>query len=309
MPLFHNAATRRQFIGNSLNGPVTRNTEPQYIFDDKTYTPPPDLVVGLLLPHHFDATMAKRGPNARCWCFTINNPEHWDAWTALPTGCKYLVWQVERGEALGTIHLQGYVELHRQQRIGYLLKNLSDRGHFEVRRGTRKQARDYCMKEEGRQGEPYELGQWKAVTQGERIDLDAFRDAILEGKRASTLWMEFTREMAKYPRMYASIKSTMRPVRTTELEVTLIHGRTGIGKTRLVYQCWENNDEFFRWPCPNTAVWFDGYDGHKLCLLDDFAGKASKMSLTMLLQVLDRYPLMLPIKGSFIWWMPDQIGM
>jgi len=44
---------------------------------------------------------------ARCWCFTLNNPEEelavneWD-------GIAYAVWQLEIGEE-GTVHYQGYV--------------------------------------------------------------------------------------------------------------------------------------------------------------------------------------------------------
>lgn len=262
--------------------------------------------MGTLLPHHFGA-MDTRGSCARSWVFTINHPERWHLWTELPKGVKYICWQAERGEKLGTLHLQGYVELHRKQRVSYLLKNLCDKGHYEVRRGSREQARTYCMKDKGRQGGPWEYGTWAGVTQGRRVDIEAFRDAIMDGLRAPRLWLEYTHEMAKFPRMYLSLKSCIRPRRTEPLKVTLIHGKTGIGKTRLVYACWEDDDEFWRWPCPNTAVWFDGYDAHKLCLLDDFAGKASKMSLTMLLQVLDRYPLRLPIKGSFVWWMPTRI--
>ena len=164
------------------------------------------------------------------------------------------------------------------------------------------------MKEEGRQDGPFELGVW-TLGQGNRIDVQSFRDAIMKGMKRLHLWESFPREMAKFPRMYNDVKTCLRPMREVDLVVRVLYGRTGLGKTRLIYDCWEEDDEFWRWSVPNTACWFDGYDQHKLVLLDDFAGKRSKMSLVMLLQVLDRYPIMLPVKGSFVWWCPEQIAI
>lgn len=219
-----------------------------------------------------------------------------------------MFWQVERGTNL-TLHLQGYLELENSQYLSFLKRNVSLRGHYEVRKGTQTQAIAYCMKEEGRQGGPFELGTKQLSRQGERMDIASFRDAIRDGVRRDELWSDFPIEMAKYPRMYNDVKSTCRPHRGWDLSVSLLYGKTGRGKTRLVYDDWQHDKEFFRWSVPNTTVWFDGYDGHQLVLLDDFAGKSSKMSLVMLLQVLDRYPIMLPVKGSFVWWCPRQIAI
>ena len=219
-----------------------------------------------------------------------------------------MTWQVERGKGM-TVHLQGYLELEASQYLSFIQANVCNRGHYEVRRGTQEEAIRYCRKEDGRQAGPYELGFKADSRQGERVDLIAFRDAIRSGTRAVQLWTDFPRCMAKFPRMYTALKSTLRPKRKVKLMVTLLYGKTGRGKTRLVYDNWEDDEEFFRWSVPNTTVWFDGYDGHKLVLLDDFAGKASKMSLVMLLQVLDRYPILLPVKGSFIWWLPTNIAI
>jgi len=250
-----------------------------------------------------------RGPRRKFWVFTINNPEKWEPWTDLPSGVNFITWQVERGKNM-TIHLQGYLELEKSQYLTWLRANIDNRGHFEVRRGTQTEAITYCHKADTRQldGGPFSLGRMSHGA-GERLDIVAYRDAIWEGKTAKDLWMSFPRCMAKYPRMYASLKSTMMPKRTHELTVTLIYGKTGRGKTRLVYKNWMGNPGFWRWPCPNTAAWFDGYDGHTHCLLDDFGGKISKMNLVMFLQVADRYPLLLPIKGSYVWWMPTYLAI
>ncbi len=57
----------------------------------------------------------------------------------------------------------------------------------------------------------------------------------------------------------------------------------------------------------NTRRFSILYDGHKVVLLDDFAGASSHMTLTFLLRLLDRYPVMVPTKGSHTWWHPDHI--
>lgn len=46
--------------------------------------------------------------------------------------------------------------------------------------------------------------------------------------------------------------------------------------------------------------WFDGYDGHPVLLLDDFSGASSKMSLSYTLQLLDRYPITVEVKGDSV---------
>lgn len=69
---------------------------------------------------------------------------------------RFVVWQREKG-AEGTEHLQGYIELHAPIRLSAMVEWLRG-AHFEPRRGTRDQARDYCMKEDSRLAGPWERG-------------------------------------------------------------------------------------------------------------------------------------------------------
>jgi len=256
------------------------------------------------------ARKRSRGRRSRYWVFTLNNPQTHELWLVLPEGATYLCWQAERGEQQRTCHLQGYVELEKEQYLSWLSAKFGARCHFEIRRGTAKEASDYCMKEDTRAAGPWELGTMTAPKSGLRTDLMAFRDAIRSQISARKLWDDFPLQMARYPRMFADVRMLSRPMRSDEgVEVTLFFGKTGLGKTRFVYDKWEEDEDFWRWSVPNTAPWFDGYDMHEYVLLDDFAGRASKMSLVMLLQVLDRYPVLLPVKRSFTWWKPRKIAL
>jgi len=102
------------------------------------------------------------------WCFTLNNPESNDV--PEHKAEQYISWQREEGEA-GTEHLQGYVEFTCRQRLSALKKWLPT-AHFESRKGSADQARDYTRKEESRKEGPWERGTFTPTTQGQRTDLD-----------------------------------------------------------------------------------------------------------------------------------------
>lgn len=83
---------------------------------------------------------------------------------------RYCVYQEERGEN-GVRHYQGYVELSAPQRMSYM-KKLLPRAHWEKRKRTRDECRNYCMKEDTRIAGPFEIGEWQRH-QGARTDLSA----------------------------------------------------------------------------------------------------------------------------------------
>ncbi len=233
----------------------------------------------------------------RNWCFTLNNP------TENPQALlkeldddprvRYAVFQEEKGEN-ETTHYQGYVEFSVGIRFN-AMQRLIPRAHLEGRRGTADQARDYCMKDDSRQAGPWECGNFK-TNPGNRTDLlEAIKTAdetysIAEVARQHPLqFVKFNRGLGDYIFHTRPRRSIDNPP-----SVHLYFGPTGTGKTRKAFE--DNQDSIFRKP-PDTA-WFDGYYGQHCLLLDDFAGRASKMSLVNLLQLLDRYPIDVQIKGG-----------
>lgn len=89
------------------------------------------------------------------WVFTINNPTE----VTLPRqwpNVQYAIWQLEKGEE-ETPHLQGYVVFKSNQRLA-ALKKIDATAHWEIRRGSHQQAKDYSSKEDTRQSGPYEIG-------------------------------------------------------------------------------------------------------------------------------------------------------
>lgn len=100
------------------------------------------------------------------WVFTWNNPVGDIEW---PDCVNYAVHQLEMGEN-GTYHFQGYVEFKTNKRLTGCAKILRN-AHWERRRGTQAQAREYCMKEESRIAGPWEYGVFVPNAQGKRSDL------------------------------------------------------------------------------------------------------------------------------------------
>lgn len=88
-----------------------------------------------------------------------------------------------------------------------------------------------------------------------------------------------------------------------KLNVKLFYGVPGCGKTLYAYTI---DADLYALPVntANRSLWFDGYDGEKTVLIDDFAGG---IGLTELLRLIDRYQIRLPIKGSQVWFRPEVI--
>lgn len=86
------------------------------------------------------------------WVFTLNNYTEDDVLKLGrlggdldSAGITYLCYGREVGES-GTPHLQGFIIFNARQHLGRLRSVISERGHYEISRGTPHQASDYCKK-------------------------------------------------------------------------------------------------------------------------------------------------------------------
>ncbi len=127
------------------------------------------------------------------------------------------------------------------------------------------------------------------------------------GKRKRELLDDHFGILARYPKFYETLTMMNRPIRDNNLVVTLHIGDTGLGKTRAIMDKFKEDDDFWIAPLNNGTMWMDTYDGHTKVLIDDFAGAASHTTLCYLLRLLDRYPVLVPTKGSHTWWLPDEV--
>lgn len=241
----------------------------------------------------------------RDYTFTIQNPPR--PYGPLNLGnVQYAIHQLERGDS-GTLHYQGFVQFARESTLSAAKKKIGSNAHVEKRyaESTNKQASDYCKKPESHVMGPWIQGEI-SLGQGSRTDIVGFVNEVKNGKRERELIDLYPHILARYGSFYKRIRMNIRPVRTIPLVVCIYYGATGTGKTRLAEELMIGN-EYWRMPVNNNNIWFDYMDGHKNILLDEFAGRTSRMTLAMLLQLLDIYVIRVPVKTSFTWWCPDNI--
>ncbi len=144
---------------------------------------------------------------ARRWCFTLNNPDDEESLNLALLGesigadgeqsdCSYLIFGSEVGDS-GTPHYQGYLVLRTKKRLPYLkgLPGLG-RAHFEVARGSPKQASTYCKKD----GIYSEYGSLP-VGAGTASSFAELRDWVAAQETAPTykdVWEEFPTLAGRY---------------------------------------------------------------------------------------------------------------
>lgn len=238
--------------------------------------------------------------NTKYWCFTLNNwTEQEDAQfrTWIPANCSYGIFQQEIGEN-GTPHLQGYIILNERQRIQWLKNRLSRRMHLEPARGTPQENRAYCSKEGGQR--LFEHGDCPEATQGRRSDLEPVVSAIKAKRPLDEVASEFPEQWVKFHKGLESLASRIDGRRDFKTEVHWYHGPTGTGKSRQAFE--ENPDAYLKMP---TNKWWDGYDGHKTVIIDDY--RRDMCTFSELLRLFDRYPHMVEIKGGSRQFLAEKI--
>lgn len=240
---------------------------------------------------------------SKYWVFTVNNysledEKHLQSLVD-DQKASYLVYGREVGES-GTPHLQGYVEFTQRKRLSRVRNLVSDRGHFEMRRGTAAQAREYCIKD----GVVQEFGTISAPAQGKRNDLEEIRLRIKDGAREVEIADEYFSRWVVYRRSFAAYRDLLQPaLHRPDLRVICLWGPAGTGKTRIVFNTFESV-----FSVPDSSLrWFDGYRQEPVVLIDDFRSDVIGLSGSWLLRLLDIYPLQVPVKGSFVSWNPKCI--
>lgn len=231
------------------------------------------------------------------WCFTLNNPETTtvDLELKLRAVTTYYVFQEESGEN-DTRHYQGYIQTEIRCMLP-AVKKLIPRAHWEVARGNPVQNKKYCTKEPRISG-PYEWG--TPIKQGQRVDIEQFRDAILNGKKDTDLIKDYPIECAQYQRFIQFVRNANFLPRTTKPRVIVYYGPSGSGKTRRAYNhSGPERTYMVSKPDNGRPLWWDSYNPteHETIILDDFYGW---LPWSFLLQLLDRYPFQVEVKGGKI---------
>lgn len=209
----------------------------------------------------------------------------------------YIIYHREKCPTTGKYHFHIYVEFDKQYVFSTIKDIFNDNTiHIERRRGTVTQAIDYVLKDKN-EFEPIEHGERKV--QGKRKDLEVVYDAIRSGASLIDVADEHPATYIRNFRGIANVKFLTDQEKTQSfraVETTVLHGPAGCGKTRYVYDQ-HGYTNVYKLDAGNN-VWFDGYNGQDILLIDDFYGW---IKYGQLLNILDGYPLRLDVKGSHTW--------
>lgn len=167
---------------------------------------------------------------------------------------------------------------------------------MEVAKGSASQNKDYCAKD----GCFEEIGDIP-TGQGHRSDLDKIAERCRNGESIRNIAEHHPGDIIRYFRGIRELHFLYDKPRTWKPTVIVYYGEPGTGKTAEVH-----SREQSLWTYTGSG-WFDGYEGQTGVLFDDFGGHEFK--LTYLLKLLDRYPMRVPVKGSFVQWKPKTIYM
>jgi len=187
------------------------------------------------------------------------------------------------------------------------------RSHFEKRRSTGVVTAEYNAKGKqphaewlleatkgpnyGKDADFYSFGKMRPG-QGTRTDLQDFYKLVKAGKTDLELAEFNFATFSSTLRAIDRIRFAVRPVSEGPREIILLCGPKGVGKTRWAY---DNYPDLYKKP---TGEWWNGYEGQKVVLFDDYYGYFKYHDL---LTILDRYPINLPIKGGFVWAQYDTV--
>lgn len=218
---------------------------------------------------------------------------------------KSLVFQFERCPKTSRIHMQGFAQFVNPKGMKMVKNLIGNEPHVETMKGTVEQAVAYCRKDESRLFGPYLLGEEPKCQQGKRTDLESLRTMVKERKSDLDI-LESDAKYARYEKQINYMRFTYDEARSdreaTGLDVKVFYGATGTGKTYTAVHMCANKDDYYIAECPsqkNCKLWFNGYRGQSVLILDDFSG--DYCSLDFLKRLLDHYKLKVEFKGGFVW--------
>lgn len=235
--------------------------------------------------------IAKENKNfyqARNWCFTdFTLTDYTTLYEKHSDLIRYICWGKETCPSTKKLHHQGWIQLIKKKTKGGV-KKLFGIKEISLRAcsGDEFDNEIYCKKDNNFK----QFG--KFIVQGERTDLLEMKEFINEGHTMKeiadenfNLYCQYRSGLTKYKEMVDKEKSK----EFRNVEVNVLYGATGTGKTRLAMVEAEYKIEGF------NLKWWDGYEGEKCILIDEFA---NQIPITELLNILDGYQLRLPIKGG-----------
>lgn len=203
----------------------------------------------------------------------------------LPPNVKYIKGQLEKGSTTDYLHWQLIIHFDAKKTSNYVQMIFGNSVHAEATKS--KAAEDYVWKDDTAvPGTHFKLGN-RSLKRNSEKDWELIVDHARKGT-----FKHIPGDVLV--RCYGNLKKirvdSLQP-ESIEKEVYVYWGKTGTGKSK---RAWEEAGLGAFPKDPNTKFW-DGYSGQENVVIDEFRGA---ISISHLLRWLDRYPVIVEIKGS-----------
>lgn len=159
---------------------------------------------------------------------------------------------------------------------------------------------------------PFEIGECPDDKRGKRTDLLDVKRRMDEGATEKEIADEFFGPWCRYERAFKKYRMMSMAGRSHQTKVIIVWGPPGTGKTKLVTKMAKEQAEALRSSVftltdamkHSTGVWWDGYLGQKVVVIEEFEGWICRNQFKALV---NHFPLNLQIKGSAVPFMGEVI--
>ncbi len=229
---------------------------------------------------------------SRNYCFTdFNDTKFEQIYYANESIIRYMCWGLEVCPKTKKTHQQGWIQMVNPKDFHVIRKLLGGKCHLEKCMGSEYSNDKYCKKD----GEYVQKGSFKS--QGYRSDLEDIKKSIDDGAPMKSIADDYFGDYIRYYKGFEKYQEMVTKEKTKEfrqVDVIVHQGETGTGKTRVAVES-ERDHYMIR---GDDLTWFDGYNGEKTLIIDEYA---NQVPVTKLLSLLDGYQLRLPVKGGFTY--------
>lgn len=247
------------------------------------------------------------------WVFRASAPEHWNTFMLddekhefvdrllgiLFEFCSSFAFQLESAPSTGYLHFQGALQCTNKRSFIFIQKQYK----FEFlapMRGTVQQAFGYAQKQDTRIEGPWLFG--NPCDMNKPNSFAEYVKAVTSGMSNKELWAQHPNARARYPGVLVDYRASFKPKRTQDLEVYVLFGGAGTGKTRAVQAMYP---DAYVVPYSRQGIWLThlAIDAD-VVVLEDFDGN---LPLKQFNRLVDRYAEQVEVKHGHVWWLPNII--
>ncbi len=235
----------------------------------------------------------------RCWTITSYDTDlDWlEIWeTGLFT---YMAYGEEKCPETGRDHRQGWVRFKNPRKDVKLVSKIFNSAHVEKMKGTPEQNRIYCTKE---MGAYWEKGHFPR--QGERTDIQRVMEEVKKGATELEIAESHMNLWCQYGRRFEAYRRLLEVERQWKTDIRVYWGPAESGKSKNARE-WLGTYDTVDY---TRGGFFIGYKGNENIILDDFEGQCT-MEKKVFMNMADRYPLIVNVKGGERNWAPKRIAI